>query len=59
MFYKFLKLPRHLTTYPVFVFILQHEQGFKKLSGVDYSQAAIELAQNVAKEKEVEITYQV
>lgn len=34
-------------------------EGFKNLTGVDYSPKAIELSQNIAKDQEIVITYKV
>lgn len=34
-------------------------EGFPNLTGVDYSDKAIELSQNIAKDQEIAITYRV
>lgn len=38
---------------------LQHKEGFENLTGVDYSEKAIQLAKSVAEEEDINIVYEV
>ena len=40
-------------------FFFQYERGYERLTGMDYSEQAIELAKSIAKDKQHKITYKV